>query len=400
MVLKTGIEKAFASQQALLKAEKPSMERTSLKEFQPNGNHIEVITGIRRCGKSTLMNQIKKLHYPRSAFFNFEDSRIFGFEVHDFPKLDEVMPPSAEAYFFDEIQNVETWEVFIRQLHDRGAKIFITGSNASLLSRELGTRLTGRNIRHEIFPFSYAEFLLYKKKERSADSFWQYLQTGGFPEFLASGRTEMLQNLMKDIVLRDIAVRHGVRNTKALMDITFFLLSNTGKECTYNSLKNNFGLGSANTASDYLNWLEDSYLLFFLQRFSWSAKNSAVNPRKVYCVDNGMAHANTFSFSEDKGRMLENAVFLHLRRQTSELYYFRENKECDFVVMENRQCKQVIQCCWELNGDNKMRETAGLLEAMDYFNLNEGTIVTMNQSDTLRLEGKTIHLLPAHAYVS
>jgi len=400
MVLKADIEKAFHAQQLLLKPEISNIPRTFLKKYIPDKSHIEVITGIRRCGKSTLMQQIIRKHYRKYAFFNFEDSRIFGFGVDDFQKLDEVIPTNTEAYFFDEIQNVPAWEIYIRQLHDRGAKVFITGSNASLLSRELGTRLTGRHLRHEMFPFSYAEFLLFTKQKKSVASSLYYLQSGGFPEFLRAKNPEVLQHLLRDIVLRDIAIRHSIRNTHTLMDIALFLVSNIGKECTYNGLKKNFSLGSANTAADYLTWLQDSYLLFFLPRFSWSAKNAALNPRKVYAIDTGMVNANTLSFTEDAGRLLENAVYLFLRQQACTVYYFREQKECDFVVFENRICTQLIQVCWEINADTKRRETEGLLEAMRFFNRKEGIIVTFAQQDVLRLEDYTFHLIPFYKFMS
>jgi uncharacterized protein len=400
MVLKADIEKAYKAQQQQLKADKNSISRFFLKGYKPNEKHIEVITGIRRCGKSTLMKQIIGEYYSKAAFFNFEDSRIFGFEVQDFQKLDEIIPQGADAYFFDEIQNVDSWEIYIRQLHDRGAKVFITGSNASLLSKELGTRLTGRHLRHEMFPFSFPEFLLFTKQKVSVGSCEQYMTAGGFPEYLTDKNPEVLQTLLKDIVLRDIAIRHGIRNTKALMDITLFLLSNIGKESSYNSLKKKFGIGSANTTSDYLSWLEDAYLFFFLPRFSWSAKNIAVNPRKVYAIDNGMVNANSLSFTEDKGRLLENAIYLYLRQQNYDLYYYREEKECDFVVFENKKCTMLIQVCWEINGDNKTRETDGLLDAMLFFKKDEGTIITFNQRDTLRVNGHTIYLIPAYDFLT
>jgi predicted AAA+ superfamily ATPase len=177
-------------------------------------------------------------------------------------------------------------------------------------------------------------------------------------------------------------------------------LSNIGKECSYNSLKKNFGIGSANTTSDYLSWLEDAYLFFFLPRFSWSAKNIALNPRKVYVIDNGMVNANTLSFNDDKGRLLENAIFIFLRQQNYDLYYYREDKECDFVVFENKKCKLLMQVCWEMNGDNKMREIDGLLNAMQFFKKDEGMIITFNQRDTLRVNGNTIDLIPAFDFLA
>jgi predicted AAA+ superfamily ATPase len=400
MVLKADIEKAYHEQQKMLKSNTDEVPRGFLKAYTPDKKYIEVITGIRRSGKSTVLKQIIRRHFRKPAFFNFEDVRIFGFDIKDFPKLDSVMPSNADAYCFDEIQNVDGWETYIRQLHDRGAKIFITGSNASLLSSELGTRLTGRHLRHEMFPLSFPEFLKCRKLKKSVGSFDQYLNSGGFPEYLLTENPEILQMQLRNIVLRDIAIRHNIRNTKSLMEVTLFLLSNIGNEYSYNGLKKNFGMGSANTASDYVSWLEDKYLLFFLPRFSWSAKNTTVNPRKVYAIDTGMVNANTLSCIEDKGRLLENVVYLYLRQQPYTLYYFREQKECDFVVFEKRKCKFLIQVCWEINSDTLARETEGLLEAMQYFKQKIGFIITHDQRDTLHIADKILYMIPAYDFIS
>ena len=264
MLLKRDIELAYHAQHGQVEKTHGVIERKFLQSFNSAGKHIEVISGIRRCGKSTLMKQIIQTRYQKTAYFNFEDARVYGFEVSDFPKLDEVIGRGIDAYFFDEIQNVPDWEIFIRQLHDRNEKIYLTGSNATLLSKELGTRLTGRHIRHELFPFSYEEFLTYKQIENTVDSFEMFLVQGGFPEYLESLQTEVLQNLLKDIVFRDIAIRYSIRNTTSLMDISLYLLSNIGKEISFNNLRKTFSVGSANTVSDYLSWLADAYLLFFL----------------------------------------------------------------------------------------------------------------------------------------
>lgn len=399
MVFKTDIEQAYQLQQASLGPKGGLINRTYMQNINLSLRHVEVISGVRRCGKSTFLKQIM-LQYSELAYFNFEDSRIFGFEVGDFQKLDEVIGSGKTAYFFDEIQNVQAWEIFVRQLHDRGEKVYITGSNASLLSKELGTRLTGRYIGHELFPFSYPEYLLFKGQENNSSSYEVYLQNGGFPEYLDSEKTEILQSLLKDIVYRDIAIRYNIKNTRSLMDITLFLISNVGKEFTFNSIRNNFSIGSANTVSDYLTWLQDSYLFFFLPRFSWSLKASAVNPRKVYAVDNGMVNANSLSFSKDKGRLLENAVYIHLRRIYSSIFYFREKGECDFVVFKNDQSVILIQVCLEVHGENKDREINGLAEAMEFFKLSEGTIVTLNQSDTIILNSKQINLIPGYLFMT
>ena len=398
MLLKRDIELAYYAQHEHVETRQVFIERKFMLGFISAGKHIEVISGIRRCGKSTLMKQLIQARYQKTAYFNFEDARVYGFEVSDFPKLDEVMGKDIEAYFFDEIQNVPDWEIFIRQLHDRNEKVYLTGSNATLLSKDLGTRLTGRHIRHELFPFSYEEYLTYKQFGNTADSLNMFLLQGGFPEYLETLQTEVLQNLLKDIVFRDIAIRYAIRNTTSLMDISLYLLSNIGKEISFNNLRKTFSVGSANTVSDYLSWLADAYLLFFLPRFSWSAKSIAANPRKVYAIDNGLVNANTLSFSDDRGRMLENAVYQYLRRQGVDLYYFRENRECDFVVFSQKKCRQLIQVCEVLDQDTLKREIEGLHEAMKFFKMTEGYILTMDQNDSLEIEGLPIRVMPVFEF--
>lgn len=388
---------AYLFQQQKLMQNKVTVARDKMVSVSTANDFVHVITGVRRCGKSTLLNFLIS-KYKSVCYLNFEDPRIINFEVADFYKLEEIAAKNVEVYFFDEIQNVPQWEVYIRQLHDYGKKVFITGSNASLLSKDLGTRLTGRYLNTELFPFSYKEFLVFEKKDINWQSLEIYLKKGGFPEFLKINNEEVLQNLFKDIVLRDIAIRHGVRNTKSLLDIALFLLSNVGKETTYSSLRKSFQIGSTNSVIDYLNWFEDAYLLFFLQKFSWSAKSIAVNPRKVYAIDNGLIHANSLSFSKDKGRILENAVYLFLRNKGTKMYYFREKSECDFVLFNKEKCIAVLQVCYELNSDNKKREIDGLLEAMQYFDLTEGSIVTQDQKDVLTIGEKIIYLIPAFEY--
>ncbi|TZF81053.1 ATP-binding protein [Pedobacter sp. BS3] len=399
MLLKSEIETAYLLQQAKLQNKEIVINRDSANLVDIKSGAVQIVSGIRRCGKSTLLRGLMK-NYRKTAFLNFEDPRIFGFRVSDFPKLDEIIPKNTEAYFFDEIQNVPQWELYVRQLHDDGKKVFITGSNASMLSRDLGTRLTGRYLNTELFPFSYTEYLRYNKEKKSEISYQNYLTKGGFPEFLVSENPEILQNLLKDIVYRDIAVRYGIRNANTLVNITLFLLSNIGKETSFNSLKKAFEVGSANSISDYLSWLEDAYLLFFLQKFSWSAKSRQISPKKVYAIDNGLAKANTLSFTSDYGRLLENQVFIYLRTAGKTLYYFREVKECDFVVFNQNKCIAAIQVCYELTTDNKDREINGLAAAMDFFSLKKGYIVTLSQQDSFHFNEKEIVCVPAHVFFS
>jgi predicted AAA+ superfamily ATPase len=397
MLFKEDIVAAFAGQQDWIQKGLLT-HRDYLAHYKPAARQVEVITGVRRCGKSTLMRQIAMKYYKKTAYFNFEDPRIFGFEVADFAKLDSAMGKGVDAYFFDEIQNVHGWELFVRNLHERGEKIFVTGSNASLLSRELGTRLTGRYLSHEIFPFSYGEYLSFQKKKHSPQHFAGYSIMGGFPEFLSNPNPEVLQMLLKDILYRDIAVRHNIKNSHVLMNIALYLISNVGKEVSLNGIKKSFDVGSATTVSDYLAWLQDAYMLFFLPRFSWSAKSVNKNPKKVYTIDNGLAKANSLSFTKDEGRLLENLVYLSLRKSFIKIFYFRERKECDFVVFENNTVKWLIQVCASLHADNRDREVGGLLAAMEFFDVKTGHILTTNQSDSLKVEGRKVIVQPVSAF--
>jgi predicted AAA+ superfamily ATPase len=372
--------------------------RDSLQEIKLRKEFITIITGIRRSGKSTLMHQLIHQLDQDFAYFHFEDPRIFGFSVDDFPKLEEVLGDTS-YYFFDEIQNVPQWELFVRKLHDQGKVICITGSNASLLSKELGTRLTGRNITKELFPFDYNEYCTFYSYKQDSDSAAKFMNDGGIPLFLKTHEITYLHQLLRDILYRDIIARYGIRNGKLVEELTLFLISNIAKPYSLNGLKKTFNLGSANSVSDYVSWLEDSYLFFSLPRFSWSLKSVAVNQKKIYSIDTGFAQANSLSFSSDKGRLFENMIYLSLRRKFTDLYYFREKGECDFVVKEKEKVTQVVQACFELNSDNLQREMNGLKEAMDFFGLQEGTIVTLNQKDLFINDDKHIRVISANDWL-
>lgn len=398
MILQSEIEVSVREQKQFLQQANVGLSRGVLPEMALLSDYVTIITGIRRCGKSTLMHQLMEGLNGEFAYFNFEDPRVFGFDVNDFVKLENVFG-NQQVYFFDEIQNIENWELFIRKLHDQGKTVCITGSNASLLSKELGTRLTGRHLQKELFPFDYAEFCSYLEMEKNIESLDRYLELGGFPSYLKNGQLVYLQQLFRDILYRDIIVRHGVRNAKIIEGIALYLISNVGKEFSLNGIKKTFDVGSANSVADYVAWFEDSYLLFTMPRFSWSLKSIAFNPKKVYTIDMGFAQANSLSFSEDKGRLFENMIYLKLRREGKELYYFREKGECDFVVKEQQQVTTLIQACYELHPDNLQRELNGLKEAMDFFGLDHGTIVTRNQNDEFILDGKNISAVSADRWL-
>jgi predicted AAA+ superfamily ATPase len=355
-----------------------------------------VLSGVRRCGKSTLLRQLME-KVEGCYYFNFEDPRVVDFGVEDFQKLDEIFHEeygSQDYYFFDEIQNVLKWELFVRAMLDKRKHFVITGSNASLLSRELGSRLTGRHLRQELFPFSFKEFLKLTGREADVKSFQEYVVKGGFPEYLRVGRAEVLQELLNDILVRDIAVRHKIRNIKTIREMALFLLTNVGKEFSYNSLKKTFSLGSTNSVISFVSYFEDSYLLYTIPRFDYSLKKQLISPKKAYSIDNGMSNVNSASFSEDKGRMLENMVSLNLRRRFNDIYYFHGKNECDFLVKEGVKITQAVQVCHELNEDNKDLETNGLKEALDKFKLSRGLILTFNQEDNLEAGGRDILVKP------
>ncbi|MEW6328751.1 MAG: ATP-binding protein [Candidatus Micrarchaeota archaeon] len=396
MMLKETLRSVVKTQAEELAASEYGTEREMVSEIDLTLPFAIVISGIRRCGKSTLLRQImKKTSNP--YYFNFEDPRATGFEVGDFQKLDEIFREEKERsdfYFFDEIQNVQRWELFVRTMLDRKKHFLITGSNASLLSKELGTRLTGRHLRHELFPFSYAEFLSFTSKKAGAESFGEYLRKGGFPEYLKYGRSEILQALFNDIITRDIVVRHKLRSAKTIKEMALYLIANTGNEFSYNGLAKTFGLGSTNSAVSFVSYLEDSYLLFTVPKFDYSLKKQSVNPKKAYSIDNGLSTANSVSFSSDRGRALENQAFLNLRRNGKETYYFRGRGECDFIVREKNRIKEAIQVCYELNEDNREREIGGLFEALERFGLEKGLILTYDQEDELKEAGKRIKVQP------
>lgn len=398
MLLEETLAEIIEIQGHKLKKLDPGTPRELLKDVKPHTSHVVIISGIRRCGKSTLLRQmINKA--DRYNYFNFEDRRAIGFELADFDRLITLFEKRGDegaAYFFDEIQAVPGWETVVRGMLDEGKKIVMAGSSASLLSKELGTKLTGRHLTYELFPMSYEEMLKYMGLKASASSFEDYFNWGGFPEYLKDQDDYTLQQLLGDILLKDIVIRYGLREYKVFEGLVKYLLTNIGKEFTYNKLRYAFGLGSANTIISYISYLEDAYLLFTVPKFSYSYKERLVNPKKVYAIDNGLIKSNTLSFSEDKGRLLENIVYLHLRRKYRSIYYYKGKHECDLLVQHKNSLLMAVQVCYKLDEHNKERELNGLREAMDVLKVKNGLIITFNQED--ELDG--IKIVPAWKWMS
>jgi len=394
MITKEIITGVIKSQVETLK----SLDYGTLRDCQIkiNKSFALIITGIRRCGKSTFLHQILKKENI-SYYINLEDPRLEGFGLSDFNKVELIMKElygEKGIYFFDEIQNIEKWEKFIRYLIDKKERVVITGSNASLLSRELGTKLTGRYLQTEMFPFSFKEFLTMRNLKPSLSSFEEYFYKGGFPEYIKDNDPEIHHRLLSDIIIKDIVVRYGIKNNQILNKIIIYLISNIGNEFSFNSIKNMLEIKSVQSVIDYISYFENSYLIFTVPRFNYSYKKQQINPKKIYSIDNGFSYNNSASFSKDKGKMLENLVFLGLRKKYKNIYYYHEKKECDFIVKEKEKITQVIQVCYDLNEECNDREINGLKEALAEFKLEEGLILTFNQEDNFIIDGKKIIVKP------
>jgi len=396
MISKEDLREIVKSQLNALDSYELGIPREESRNIDARLPHALIISGVRRAGKSTLLHQLSK-GLSRFHYLNFEDPRLSNFELDDFEKLDEIFTKEYgdfEYYLLDEIQKVQKWELFVRSRLDRKKRFIITGSNASLLSRELGTSLTGRHVDLELFPFSYNEFLTFKGKRASPTTFQEYLTEGGFPEYIKYGNQEVLRRPFTDVLQRDIVARYKLREPKVLEQLAVYLLTNTGREFSHNKLKATFNLGSVSTVSTYISYFEDSYILFSLPKFSFSLKKQQANPKKIYSIDNGLGRANSISFSSDKGRMLENTVFLGLRRQFKDIFYFSGKNECDFLVRDRNKITMAIQVCYKLDSDNKEREFNGLVEAMKEVDLDEGIILTYDQEDRFEIEKKRIIVKP------
>lgn len=398
MLSKLILEQVIDSQEDRLAKLDTGISR-ELPVVPAESRHALIISGIRRCGKSTLLQQINKTYSDKTLFINFEDPRLSGFDISDFNRLKEIITlKGINILFFDEIQNIEKWETFVRFNLDEGYRIFITGSNAAMLSKELGTKLTGRHISKELFPFSYGEFLRFKGLTAGVTSSDEYINSGGFPDRLKTGLPEVMMNVFNDIVVRDIALRHNIRNITSLQQLAVWLVSNTGKPVSGNNLRKLFSIASSSSIMEYLSFMSDAYLFFFVPRFSYSQKVQLVNPKKVYAADNGLIEANSVSFSDDRGRLLENLVYLQLRRQTNEIFYFKEKRECDFVAFKNGKLSGLFQVCWQTDQDNLDRELSGMTEALTYFRKNEGVIITHDQEDVFIKDGKKITAIPFYKW--
>jgi predicted AAA+ superfamily ATPase len=377
---------------------------------------VTVITGLRRVGKSTLLAQIAHEYLSSDFYFvNLEDERLLNFQAQDFDLLHETLIGifgEKRIFLFDEIQNVPEWERFVRRLHDQGYKFIVTGSNASLLSQELGTRLTGRSTRVELFPFSFREFLAFKDEDivssriltttqrgRMLKLTSEYIEKGGIPDSLKYPDLNIHKTLYDDVLYRDIATRYQLENVKSLKELTFYLVSNTATLISFNKLKELLKLGSVNTVKSYIDYLENSWLFFVINKYAFSVKEQQIAAKKVYGIDTGLAISVGFSFSENIGKSIENVVFLQLRREFKDIYYYKtaSGYEVDFFLPEANTFVQVAR---HLDAsETAEREIRSLSEAAAERKDARLVVITESEKRTIKKDDFEIEVIPLYDWL-
>jgi len=373
-------------------------------------DHITIISGLRRSGKSTLLRQfadrLADFHY-----LNFDDERLLRFDYQDLDQLLIVFKKYSDSknILFDEVQNVAYWERFIRRLHDDGYKLFITGSNAKLLSSELATHLTGRYLKLELYPFSFKEYLHFYNVDpydRNTNNIAQILKyfdsfndNGSIPLSLVGNSDDILKQIYEDIIYRDIIIRFNVKKSKSFREVALYVHSNFGCEFSYGDIAKMLGFKSSTSVKDYLGFLEESYLTFTISKYDYSLKKQFLSNKKAYLIDNGIQKSISFRFMENSGRLLENTVFLELKRRNKEIYYHKAKKQSDFITRVGNKIVEAIQVTQVMDAHNKDREIGGLIDAMQTYKLKEGLILTVNQQDEFTKDGYRIKLLPIYEWL-
>ena len=395
-------------------------------------NKIDTVIGMRRSGKTwfafQVISDLISKGMPRESilYLNLEDERLLPMAVSDMQRITDIYyrryPQLRErscAFFFDEIQNIPGWERFVRRLMDtENVHICLTGSSAKLLSREIATSLRGRSISTEIFPFSYLETLEHAGIDTGGGmrpgakkrAFWEnrlmaYLVDGGFPEVQNIDdeyRVRILQDYLDVVILRDIVERHQVSNIIPLRYLIRHLLNAAAGLFSvnkfYNDLKSQGIRCGKNTLHEYLGYLSDAYLFFQIFVHTNSERTRMVNPRKIYAIDPGLVKACVRNVRSDRGHLLENFVFLELRRSTDIIEYYRTQNghEVDFLITYRTGQRSLIQVSADMiEPATRQRELRALLEAMKECDLKQGIIVTLNQEEVIETEAGPIQILPA-----
>ncbi len=393
-------------------------------------NKVFSIMGVRRSGKTFCFYQlIKKIVAEGNSiqsilFVNFEDDRLYPVDKSILPEIlnayYELYPDKKNStvyIFFDEIQNIEGWEKFARRLLDtENVRIYITGSSSKMLSKELSTSLRGRTIAREIFPLNFSEYLRFhdtapvsvssRQRVQVVHLFKRYLNKGGFPEVVGLAereRVDILQEHINLIIYKNLIERHNIKNISLVKYLIHYFLANISNLFSINKLFNDLKSQGYKVSKDaifnYVSYLEDAYCFFSVPIFSVSLKTRQVNPRKIYAVDHGLATASVWKVSEDCGRLLENIVFIHLRRISPwrGIYYYLtdKEKEVDFVVTDKNKVIILIQVCYSLDSKaSREREIKALSRAMEELKVKQGLILTYSQKETINLGKKKIIVKP------
>jgi len=388
-----------------------------------NVNKIVSLIGVRRCGKTyvlyDLIHQLRQIvDLENIVYVNFEDDRLFPISLHD---LDDLINAYYEMYpekrkekvyfFFDEVQNIKNWELFIRRIYDTlDVQIFITGSSSKLLASELATSLRGRTITYEIFPFSFKEYLDYKNIKINLhasksisfikNAFNTYLFNGGFAETFdvdKSIRRRILKDYMDMIIYKDLIDRYAIKNHVLLKHLIKYFFVNMGTLMSFNKLYNQYkSMGykiGKETLFDYLSFLQEAFAVFTPTIYRDSVKAENRHPRKLFVIDNGFKALFDMPHSDDYSKLYENQVFLHLRRFTNEIYYYKVKQEVDFYVKTKSQL--LINVCYDISDINTFqREINALNEGMDYFKLKKSYLITSEREEVLNIDNKEIQIIP------
>lgn len=402
---------------------------------EPVNGKATVCIGVRRCGKSTYLFQIIKKLLDNGVlrqnilYMNFFDDRLYnlnregpGIVMDAYFSLYPEKKNSEKIYcFFDEIQSVSGWEPFIdRILRTENCEVYITGSSAKMLSKEIATQMRGRALSWEVFPFSFREFLDFKKIEVSGNfsskrrllvqkAFGEYLEDGGFPEVAGLDkhlRIKIHQEYYNAVLFRDIVERHDILHPKAITDLAHWMIDNISSLYTINRLSAYLQSSghkiAKSSVSDYIKWFEDAYFFFTVRIFDASLSKANVNPKKIYCIDHSLVNSVTSGILVNSGHLLENLVFTTLRRVTPDIFYYRtkNRREVDFIAQLQDRSRMLIQVCESLaNPRSYQREVTALEEAMKELGLDSGAIVTLNEERQLDTSSGKIKIIPAWRFI-
>lgn len=397
------------------------VKREKLDDILPWIKRKEIlsIVGVRRSGKTTLLFEIidhlinnEKINQKNIFFIKADDDRVnpeglIDSAIDEYEKL--INPVGKIFVFIDEIQEIKEWQKTLKRIYDlrENVKLFISGSNASIMKEELSSLLAGRCAYFELFPFTFLEFLqankfhtknkltLLHEKNKIRHLLLSYLKYGAFPEVtLAENekvKAELINFYFDSIFYRDVIKRKNIRNPAKLEKLVKYFLQNISNLANFTKIGKILEL-TTDSVGEYTKALDNAYLIFAINLFEFSYKKQIINPKKIYCVDTGIRNVIGFKFSEDIGRIYENIVFIHLRRKIKEIFYWADNYECDFIVKNGKKL-EAIQVCYDIKNYNK-REINGLLDALNHFKLKKGVMITENFEREENIQNKIIKYIP------